>query len=375
MHPVIIILIIIAALAVCYFLMIMPRMTGRPSYEALFRVPACDARNAAVRPEMPADGTPAGDDTRGTTGAPHHDAADGVRAYTGAPHNGSADGSRAYTGAPLPPLYAHRGLHDNATDAPENSLAAFRKAVEAGYGIELDVQITADKKLVVFHDDTLARMARFAQDAAPAQDAASAQDAVPAQDAPQHRGRQPQIVPGRIRDYTRNELQSRFQLLDTNERIPSFENFLALVNGRVPLIIEIKEESTDMTVCPLVDAVLRDYKGTYCIESFNPLAVKWYKKNRPAVIRGQLSDAFHKDDPTKYKRPVYFFLTHLLFNFLAKPDFIAYHHKYAHEPSRMLCRSLYQALSVAWTIRSREQLEKNRAKFDLFIFDSFDPLA
>ncbi|MBR0163277.1 MAG: glycerophosphodiester phosphodiesterase [Lachnospiraceae bacterium] len=351
MHPVMIIL-IIAALAVCYFLMIMPRMTGRPSYEALFRVPACDAYNAARRP-----------------------------------------------GALLPPMYAHRGLHDNQTDAPENSLAAFRKAVEAGYGIELDVQITKDRQLVVFHDDTLARMARFSQDAASAQDmlpcpvsdmlsserlvrhGAETTDSAecPAQwseaESMQHRGRQPQIVPGRIRDYTRNELQSRFQLLDTNERIPSFEDFLALVDGRVPLIIEIKEESTAMTVCPLVDAVLRDYKGTYCIESFNPLAVKWYKKNRPEVIRGQLSDAFHKDDPTKYKRPVYFFLTHLLFNFLVKPDFIAYHHKYAHEPSRMLCRSLYQALSVAWTIRSREQLEKNRAKFDLFIFDSFDPLA
>ncbi|MGN0995468.1 MAG: glycerophosphodiester phosphodiesterase family protein, partial [Candidatus Ventricola sp.] len=102
--------------------------------------------------------------------------------------------------------YAHRGLHDNASDAPENSMAAFRRAVEAGYGIELDVQLTRDRVPVVFHDESLSRMCG---------------------------------VPGNVRDYTFDELV-QFPLLRSAERIPRFEDVLTLVDGRVPLIVEIK---------------------------------------------------------------------------------------------------------------------------------------
>ena len=136
-------------------------------------------------------------------------------------------------------LYAHRGLHDNATEAPENSMAAFRKAADAGFGIELDIQLTKDKIPVVFHDFTLKRVCGGE---------------------------------GKISDYTYEELQ-QFHLCDSVEKIPKFEDVLKMVDGKVPLIVEFKIERTDLSLCPLADKMLRAYKGMYCMESFNPLGV------------------------------------------------------------------------------------------------------
>ncbi len=234
-------------------------------------------------------------------------------------------------------LYAHRGLHDNEGDAPENSMRAFEKAVKAGYGIELDVQLTKDRIPVVFHDFTLERICG---------------------------------VKGKVQDYTYEELQ-RFRLCRSEERIPRFEDFLKMVGGRVPLIVEYKVEWTDVGVCPLADGMLRDYKGTYCIESFNPLALLWYRKHHNEVVRGQLSDAFLQEEGLKGL--LYFVLEHMLLNFVTKPDFIAYNHKYYWTLSRQICKKLYHCLAVAWTIRSQKELEARRKDFDLFIFDSFIP--
>ena len=135
--------------------------------------------------------------------------------------------------------YAHRGLFDNQSDAPENSLAAFRKAVEAGYGIELDVQLSKDKKLVVFHDATLKRMCG---------------------------------VKGNVWDYTLEELK-QFKLADSKEQIPTFEEFLQVVDGKVPFILEYKLDVAQTIVCEKANEVLKNYKGIYCIESFHPLAL------------------------------------------------------------------------------------------------------
>ncbi len=255
-------------------------------------------------------------------------------------------------------LYAHRGLHDNASDAPENSMAAFKKAVDAGYGIECDVQLTRDGIPVIFHDFTLARVARYEEGSVP-------EDAVRNEDGSLG-------VKGKVIDYTYEELQS-FHLLGSSERIPKFEDFLKLVDGKVPLIIELKIELKDLSVCPAVDKLLGNYKGVYCIESFNPLGVFWYRKNRPEILRGQLSDDFHRDKPEEFKGILYFILTNLLFNILGRPDFIAFNHKYSSCVSLRICRRLFGALTAAWTIKSQEQLETNRNKFDIFIFDSFIP--
>ncbi len=234
-------------------------------------------------------------------------------------------------------LYAHRGLHDNKSDAPENSMKAFSKAVDAGYGIELDIQLTKDNIPVVFHDYTLERVCG---------------------------------VDGKVRDYTYQELQ-QFTLCGSKERIPKLEEVLRLVAGKIPLIVELKVEWTDLSLCPIADKILKQYKGQYCIESFNPLAVGWYRKNRPEVVRGQLSEAFLQD--VEYKGRLYFFLQNLLMNFISRPDFVAYNHKHGHILSRRICSKFFKSTAVAWTIKNEQELERAKSSFDMFIFDSFIP--
>lgn len=146
---------------------------------------------------------------------------------------------------------------------------------------------------------------------------------------------------------------------------------MKLVDGRVPLIVELKVEWTDISVCPLVDRLLREYKGTYCIESFNPLALIWYRRHHNDVMRGQLSDAFFQEEGMKGL--LYFILEHMLLNFVTKPDFVAYNHKYYWTLSRQICHKIYRNLAVAWTIKSQKELDARKKDFELFIFDSFIP--
>ena len=238
-------------------------------------------------------------------------------------------------------FFAHRGLHDNGSDAPENSMAAFRKAVESGFGIELDVQLTADLVPVIFHDPDLLRVCG---------------------------------VNRQVRDCTFAQLQE-YTIFGSNERIPALKDFLEMVDGRVPLIVEFKSEDTDMTLCRIIDPMLKAYKGVYCIESFNPLVLFWYRIHRPGVMRGQLSDGFlhipkYRTFP---KAPATISVQFLIPNFLSKPDFIAYNHMYEGNLSRRICRSLYKAKAAAWTIRSEKELKKVAGAFDVFIFDSFIP--
>lgn len=234
-------------------------------------------------------------------------------------------------------FYAHRGLHDNLSDAPENSLAAFRRAVEAGYGMELDVQLTKDDVPVVFHDYTLERMCGKS---------------------------------GKVRDYTYEELQ-QFPIGQSRERIPKFEDVLKLVDGRTPLIVELKIEKMDLGLCPIADALLSEYKGLYCIETFHPLGLLWYRRHRKDVVRGQLSTAFLREDENH--GVLYYFLQNLLLNFLGRPDFVAYNHVYSGILSRIICCKIMGAVSVAWTIKSQEQLQRAKEDFDLFIFEGFHP--
>lgn len=236
-------------------------------------------------------------------------------------------------------LYAHRGLYDNTTDAPENSMKAFRKAVEADYGIELDIQLTKDNVIVVCHDFDIKRVCG-------------------------------ENI--KIKDLTYEELQ-QYKLYDSEETIPKFSDVLALIDGKVPLIVEYKSENFDTGLFEMGDAMLRDYKGVYCVESFNPLLSFWYRRHHGDVLRGVLSDSYVKEGITGLPKWAYFFLHHLLLNWIAKPDFIAYHHIYHKDLSRVLCQKLYRAPAVAWTIQSQEDLDARAKDFDIFIFDSFIP--
>ncbi len=236
-------------------------------------------------------------------------------------------------------LYAHRGLYDNTSDAPENSEKAFARAVESGYGIELDIQLSKDGVPVVFHDFTLQRMCG---------------------------------VEGKVCDYTWEEL-SKFRLGESRETIPCFQEVLRLVDGRVPLIVELKIEGADTSLCPIADALLQEYQGVYCIESFNPLGVLWYRRHRRKVLRGQLSEAFPREKVKGYRTLLYFTLENLLLNFLTKPDFVAYDHHVYRNRSRCICRYVYGGLAIAWTVKSQEELDARREDFDLFIFEGFIP--
>ena len=124
-------------------------------------------------------------------------------------------------------------------------------------------------------------------------------------------------------------------------------------------------------MCAVGNEILENYNGVYCIESFNPFGVRWYKKHRKDVIRGQLSEDFLKNKSGKGM--LYFVMTYLLTNFMAKPDFVAYNAKNYSNISRRICRKLYGNLAVAWTIKSQQQLDEMKEHFDLFIFDSFIP--
>ena len=230
--------------------------------------------------------------------------------------------------------FAHRGLWD--ADAPENSLVAFEKAVNAGYGIEFDIHKTLDGQVVVFHDDTLMRMCG---------------------------------VEGKLEEKTLDELRE-LRLLGTDQRIPTLQELLDLVDGRVPLLVELKGESIATGLCPLADAILSQYKGDYIVESFNPMLLRWYKKHRPRVIRGQLF--CHLNNGKGIKRVIYALITVLMTNVLARPHFLARGQDSAHNPSFLICKYLFRAPSFVWTVRAQEQIPA-QSSTEGIIFEGFIP--
>lgn len=235
-------------------------------------------------------------------------------------------------------LYAHRGLHDNKSKAPENSLEAFRLAVENHYGIELDVHLTKDNVPIILHDYNLQRTCG---------------------------------VDKKVAELTYEELK-QYHLFGTEETIPTLQEALDIVGGKVPLIIELKIPFRAKRICEVVSKHLASYSGVYCMESFNPFGLMWYKKHQPKVIRGQLATDFIREKVAG-NRIQYFILKHLLMNFLAKPDFIAYHHVYRRSLSFTICRKLYRVRTAAWTIKTQAELEENRNYYHYFIFEGFVP--
>ena len=231
---------------------------------------------------------------------------------------------------------AHRGLH--GAGIPENSMAAFAAAVEAGYAIELDVQLTADGKLVVFHDKTLSRMCG---------------------------------VKGALYK-TNSSALARLSLQGSAEGIPLFFDVLRLVRGRVPLVIEVKTWGKYGEIAARMQRLLKGYPGPYCIQSFDPRILSWFRRHSPQTLRGQLSTDYYKSG-TEAPFATRFFLTNLMCNFLSRPDFISYDQSYENQPSFRLCRRLFRPYCAAWTIRSAAQLQAARENFDLFIFEGFVP--
>lgn len=233
-------------------------------------------------------------------------------------------------------FYAHRGLHNERL--PENSLPAFSRAVEMGYGIELDVLKTADDKLVVFHDDILKRMCG---------------------------------VKGRVTEKTYEQLKE-LKLLESQEVIPLFQEVLDLVKGQVPLLVEIKSEGDWKKTTDLVAEMMEQYSGQYVVESFSSLVLMKYKKRLPKVGRGQLATDLFRG---KKKQSVItkWLLSKMLLNVLTKPDFIAYNYKYRDSKYFQKVKKNPQMLFAAWTVRSEEEYDQIKEEFDSFIFEGFLP--
>ena len=237
--------------------------------------------------------------------------------------------------------YAHRGLHDLNQGRPENSMAAFRAAVEKGFGAELDVHLMADGNLAVVHDSGLSRVC----------------------------GKNVHIE-----DLTAGELKD-YPLQGTGETIPLFRDVLDLFEGKTPLVVELKAERGNASA--LTDAamaMLRDWRGSYCVESFHPAVLLRLREKYPGVIRGQLSQNFMRGSEVNgLSLPSRFAMTHLLTTAFTRPDFIAYNCKDRDNVSLRLMKRLYGVHEVAWTVRDRETMARLDRDGVPSIFEGFLP--
>lgn len=233
--------------------------------------------------------------------------------------------------------YAHRGLFDASRGVPENSLAAFEAACQAGYGIELDVQITSDGQLVVFHDDTTSRMCG---------------------------------VDGRVWEQPLSALGA-LRLQGTEHAIPTFDEVLSLVAGRVPLLVEVKTSPRWQAATRLTAGRMRAYSGPYVMESFDPRIVRELRGLLPGVARGQLVSQEQPGGRFR-QRALYFALGRLWLNALSRPDFIAFDAAMDASCTLRVQRALRTPTAV-WTVRSQPLFDHFAARGDAVIFEGFIP--
>lgn len=254
--------------------------------------------------------------------------------FVTSPHRG-----RVRSRLELRALFAHRGLHDIEKGVPENSLAAFRAAVAHGYGIELDVHLTADDQLIVFHDDDFARACADPRDP---------------------------------REMTLSEIRA-LRLFGTDEPVPTLDEALRLVNGRAPLLVELKNCKRHATLARLAAARMEDYAGEYLFESFSPLILTSLTRHSFAP-KGQLVSAM---DWSKGATPrwLMLLLSWLPFNFMTRPDFVAYDQKMDNSLPIFLQRHVFDTPLCVWTVRTPEDYERLSRCVSLLIFEGFLPSA
>lgn len=240
--------------------------------------------------------------------------------------------------------YAHRGLHNNQTPAPENTLAAFRLARDWGYGSELDVHLTKDGQLAVIHDSDLKRACG---------------------------------VEGIVEDMTLAELQD-LRVFGTKETIPSFEDVLEVYEAGAgecpPLVVELKTWGSNyVALTQRVLVALDTHAVPYCLESFDPRVLWWLRRNRPEITRGQLSENFplDKDSDLGFLRGA----THgaLIYNIFARPDFVAYRHGHRGHLALRLATEVLGARLVTWTVTTPEELDEVESAGGVGIFEGFEP--
>lgn len=222
---------------------------------------------------------------------------------------------------------AHRGFHNINASIVENSLSSFKAAIDAGLAIELDIQFSKDEVPMVFHDKTLERLTNSN---------------------------------AKLSEKTKEEL-SNLALSSTTDTIPSLEEVLNLVNGQVPLVLEIKPVSGDREKrVGIILALLNGYDGDYCIQSFDPMIVHQVKKLAPTVIRGQLG---MKSPPKTVPAGKRFLITQMPLNRLTQPDYIGY------DIQDLQSFKKTNRPILAWTVDDKEKLKKARKFADNIIFE------
>ena len=230
---------------------------------------------------------------------------------------------------------AHRGLHTK--DIPENSLSAFENALKNNYAIELDVQFTKDKEVVVFHDENLKRMTNDTRN---------------------------------IEDVNYDELKN-LRLGNTNEIIPTLEEVLELVDSKVAILIEIKDSKDYIELSEKTYVIIKGYEGNYAKQSFNPFILEWYKNNASEVIRGQLSGTFTEGSESlnSFEK---FVLKNMLLNFKSKPNYIGYELEGIPKSKLESLRKKGVPI-IVWTVKNKEDMEKAYKYSDNITFENFLP--
>lgn len=217
-------------------------------------------------------------------------------------------------------LIAHRGIFDNKI-VPENSIEAFKKAIRKGYIIELDVHLTKDKKIVVFHDDLLDRMTN---------------------------------KKGKIKDYKLDELKD-IKLLNTNYSIPTLSEVLKLVKGKVPLLIEMKYDNKSFELPRLLLKELSDYNGEVAVQSFDPFLVSYFRFHKNNYLRGLLID-----------RKIASHILFLKFGILiSKPSFLSVQKSLYN--NKEINKYKNKKNIISWTMKSKEDIDKYKDKYDNLI--------
>ncbi|MHA7773178.1 glycerophosphodiester phosphodiesterase family protein [Roseibium sp. M-1] len=238
---------------------------------------------------------------------------------------------------------AHRGYHDADNGIIENTPTAIQRAVERGFAIEVDVQETSDGEALVFHDYTLDRLADGT---------------------------------GRVIDQTAADL-TRLQMKTGTDRLWLLRDLFDLVDGKVPLVIEIKSlmrRDAQMDFVRHVTSQVADYKGPACIKSFDPDMLSIARGHNPDVLRGIVADAAEPGpDYARYGRVDRFILRHLLHAPRTRPHFISYGIKDLPKAGPSLLHSVFKLPLMTWTVRTSDQREKAGRYADQIVFEGFDP--
>ena len=226
-------------------------------------------------------------------------------------------------------LIAHRGLH-KGREIPENSMLAFKAAIEKNYAIEFDINITNDNQIVVFHDDNLNRLCNKKQN---------------------------------IEDVSYDFLKD-LNLYESNEKIPLLKELLNEVAGKIPLIIEIKKHKNIGLLENILLEMLKEYKGEYFICSFEKDILLWLEKNKPKEIRGLIFESL----PIKFKK--YEKIAFLYKYFKSKADFISLEDKLIDSSIYDFCKKKELDI-VVWTIKDKKSFQNIDKKVSAVIFENF----